>query len=59
MASFGGGPHSCLGAALARMTLEESLGGVPGLPPTLAADPDNLEWAQVLGRSPARLLVTV
>ena len=41
------------------MTLEESLGGVPGLPPTLAADPDNLEWAQVLGRSPARLLVTV
>src|SRR5262249_3852597 len=35
--SFGGGPHYCLGAALARMTLEESVRGVAELAPKLAA----------------------
>jgi cytochrome P450 len=57
--SFGGGPHYCLGAALARMTLEESVRGVAVLAPTLSVDPENIAWCQVLGRSPARLLVTV
>jgi cytochrome P450 len=37
--SFGGGPHYCLGAALARMTLEESVRGVAELAPTLSVDP--------------------
>jgi cytochrome P450 len=57
--SFGGGPHYCLGAALARTTLEECVRGVAELAPTLAVDPDSLEWSQVLGRSPASLPVTL
>ncbi|MCX5738782.1 MAG: cytochrome P450, partial [Proteobacteria bacterium] len=57
--SFGGGPHYCLGAALARMTLEEVVRGVTELAPTLAADADDIEWVQSLGRSPARLPVAV
>jgi hypothetical protein len=57
--SFGGGPHYCLGAALARMTLEEVMRGVSGLAPTLSVDPDEIEWVQVLGRSPSRLPVAV
>lgn len=55
--SFGGGPHYCLGAALARVTLEETVRGIAGLDVELAADPDHLEWVQVLGRSPTRLPV--
>ena len=57
--SFGGGPHYCLGAALARTTLEESVRAVAELAPQLSAEPDSLEWSQVLGRSPARLPVTI
>jgi len=57
--SFGGGPHYCLGAALARTTLEESVRGVAEIAPQLNAAPDSLEWSQVLGRSPARLPVTI
>ncbi len=57
--SFGGGPHYCLGAALARMTLEETVRGVSELSPTLGVDPDDIEWVQVLGRSPSRLPVAV
>ena len=57
--SFGGGPHFCLGASLARMTLEEVVRGVTALEPALSADPDALEWVQVLGRSPARIPVVV
>jgi len=55
--SFGGGPHFCLGAALARMTLEEVVRGVAELAPKLGADPDEIEWVQVLGRNPSRLPV--
>jgi hypothetical protein len=55
--SFGGGPHYCLGAALARMTLEEVVRGVTDLAPALTADPDDIEWVQSLGRSPARIPV--
>ena len=57
--SFGGGPHYCLGAALARMTLEEVVRGVGELAPTLRVDADAIEWVQSLGRSPARLPVAV
>jgi cytochrome P450 len=57
--SFGGGPHYCLGAALARTTLEEVVRGVVQTAPKLAADPDSIEWAQVLGRSPVTLPVTM
>jgi cytochrome P450 len=57
--SFGAGPHYCLGAALARMTLEEVIGAfadaalsmTPQLPLHAVA------WREVLGRSPATLLV--
>jgi len=56
--SFGGGPHYCLGAALARLTLEESVRGVAALAPTLTTDADDIEWVQLLGRSPAHLRVT-
>jgi hypothetical protein len=57
--SFGGGPHFCLGASLARMTLEEVVRGVADLAPTLSADPDDIAWVQRLGRSPSRIAVAV
>ena len=57
--SFGGGPHFCLGAALARMTLEETVRGVASLAPKLRVDSAEIEWVQVLGRSPARLPVAL
>lgn len=63
--SFGSGPHYCLGAALARMTMEEVLlaAARAGLGDTIVADApidaDNIEWRQILGRSPAHLPVTV
>jgi cytochrome P450 len=57
--SFGAGPHYCLGAALARMTLEEVVKGVADVGERIspAEDMDDLEWRYVLGRSPARLPV--
>ena len=63
--SFGSGPHYCLGAALARMTMEEVLlaAARAGLGDTIVADApidsDSIEWRMILGRSPARLPVTV
>lgn len=57
--SFGAGPHYCLGAALARMTLEESVRGVAELAPALTVDPESIEWCQVLGYSPSALPVTM
>ncbi len=63
--SFGSGPHYCLGAALARMTMEEVVlaAARAGLGDTIVADGPiddaSIEWRQVLGRSPARLPVTV
>ncbi|MEH6635884.1 MAG: cytochrome P450 [Halioglobus sp.] len=59
MMSFGAGGHFCLGAALARMTLEEVVRGVSALAPTLAADVDTLEWIAPLGAYPRSLPVTV
>jgi cytochrome P450 len=58
--SFGAGPHYCLGAALARMTVEEAVRGFAGGPPLEHADdPWNVEWRTVLGRSPASIPVEV
>ena len=63
--SFGLGPHYCLGAALARMTMEEVLAAAAraGLGDSIAADApldaDSIEWRKILGRSPARLPVAV
>jgi len=57
--AFGGGPHYCLGAALARMTIEEVVRAIAELAPKLTADPESIEWVQVLGVAPARLPVAL
>ena len=59
--SFGIGTHYCLGAALARMTLEEAVRAlfVDGPQPEAAGDLADVTWRQVLGRSPASLPVTI
>jgi cytochrome P450 len=59
--SFGIGTHYCLGAALARMTLEEAVRTVfIDLPATRAAvDLTDVPWRVVLGRSPQTLPVLV
>jgi cytochrome P450 len=53
--SFGTGVHYCLGANLARMTLEETVAGFIARDIKPAEDLDDVPWRQVLGRSPARL----
>lgn len=57
--SFGIGTHYCLGAALARMTLEEAVRAVfvETPQPRAAFDLASVEWRQVLGRSPSALPV--
>ena len=58
--SFGVSPHVCLGAALARMTIEEVLAEdariADRLPPI--GDPGEVVWRSVLARSPAAVLVS-
>jgi cytochrome P450 len=57
--NFGAGTHYCLGKALAHIALEECVRAVlaaPGL--QLSENPADIPWRQVLGRSPARLLVS-
>jgi cytochrome P450 len=58
--TFGAGPHYCLGAALARVTLEECLRLVLTNDDwyELAEPPTDIPWRTAVGRSPARLLVT-
>jgi len=57
--SFGIGTHYCLGAALARMTLEEAVRAVfvETPQPRAAFDVGSVEWREVLGRSPVVLPV--
>ncbi|MDT5002906.1 MAG: hypothetical protein QOJ24_82 [Mycobacterium sp.] len=58
--NFGAGTHYCLGTALAKIAVEESLRAVLAADPPLrlTEDPADIPWRQVLGRSPARLLVS-
>lgn len=55
--NFGAGTHFCLGTALARLAVEESLRAVLSADPPLrlAEPPETIRWRQVLGRSPIRL----
>ena len=57
--SFGTGPHYCLGASLARMTLEETVTGFAARDVRPLGDVESVEWRLVLGRSPASLPVRV
>lgn len=58
--NFGAGTHYCLGTALAKLAVEESLRALLAANPPLhlLEDPADIPWRQVLGRSPARLLVS-
>jgi cytochrome P450 len=58
--NFGAGTHYCLGTALAKIAVEESLRAVLTSDPPLrlTEDPAEIPWRQVLGRSPVRLLVS-
>jgi hypothetical protein len=58
--TFGAGPHFCLGAAFARMVLQESVYAMLRLPEPLAlAEPArSLPWITVLADYPGRLPIT-
>lgn len=55
--NFGAGTHFCLGTALAKLAVEESLRAMLAADPPLHLDspPETIPWRQVLGRSPVRL----
>lgn len=58
--TFGAGPHFCLGAALARTTLQECVRSVAAQERLrLDEAPADIPWRVVLGRSPARLPVAI
>jgi len=52
--------HYCVGHALAKIAVEESVRSVLAADPPLrlTEDPADIPWRQVLGRSPTRLLVS-
>jgi cytochrome P450 len=58
--SFGAGAHYCLGTALAKLAVNESVRAVVAADPPLrlTEDPLDIPWRQVLGRSPTRLIVS-
>jgi cytochrome P450 len=58
--NFGAGTHYCIGHALAKIAVEESVRAVLAADPALrlTEDPAEIPWRQVLGRSPARLVVS-
>jgi len=58
--NFGAGTHYCIGHALAKIAVEECVRAVLAADPPLrlTEDPADVAWRQVLGRSPARLLVS-
>ena len=53
--SFGGGPHHCLGAWLARLTLVETVRAAAQLAPTLTVEAGDIAWVQKLGADPGHL----
>jgi len=57
--NFGAGTHYCLGRALANIAVEECVRAVLAADPPLrlTEHPADIPWRQVLGRSPARLVV--
>ncbi len=57
--NFGAGAHYCLGTALAKVAVNESVRAVVAVDPSmrLTEDPLDIPWRQVLGRSPTRLVV--
>jgi cytochrome P450 len=56
--SFGAGPHYCLGAALAKVTVEEGVRAVLDLGDLRGTeDPAGVPWRTVLGQAPERVLV--
>ena len=57
--TFGGGPHHCLGAWLARLTLEETVRGVASRAPSLTVLPEQIAWVTSLGSNPASLPVSM
>ena len=57
--TFGGGPHHCLGAWLARLTLEETVRGVAARAPSLTVPPEQIAWVSSLGHNPASLPVSM
>ncbi len=58
--NFGAGTHYCLGKAVATIAVEECVRAVLAADPPLrlTENPAEIPWRQVLGRSPARLVVT-
>ena len=56
--AFGGGPHFCLGAYLARLEGELALGALVDRFEDLALVSDTVEWGPSLFRVPGRLPVT-
>lgn len=59
--NFGAGTHYCVGHALAKIAVEESVRSVLAAddpPMRLAEHTADIPWRRVLGRSPARLLVS-
>jgi cytochrome P450 len=57
--TFGRGPHACLGAWLARLTLEEVIRAVAELAPKLIEEPTAINWVRGTGAYPARLPVAL
>jgi cytochrome P450 len=58
--NFGAGTHYCVGHALAKIAVEECVRAVLAVDPPLrlTEDPTDIAWRQVLGRGPARLVVS-
>ena len=56
--AFGGGPHYCLGAHLARMEAQITIGELVRRFDDLALESEAVEWGPSLFRVPGRLPIT-